>query len=117
MDGFGAEVREALDRRGDHLVAEGLATKNGRRITFARDLLKTLRERELDAAAGEGLEEDHKRDQPCPVGRGGGTLIKVLASAMVELRVYLLLRSDLFLPPRERKFVGGTLNAGLTRSG
>ena len=51
MGGFGAEVREALDRRADHLVAEGLATRNGRRVTFARDLLKTLRERELDAAA------------------------------------------------------------------
>ena len=44
-------MREALDRRADHLVAEGLATRNGRRVTFARDLLKTLRERELDAAA------------------------------------------------------------------
>ncbi|MBO9460704.1 DUF3363 domain-containing protein [Labrenzia sp. R5_0] len=51
MGGFGAEVREALERRGDHLVAEGLATRNGRRITFARDLLQTLRERELDATA------------------------------------------------------------------
>ena len=51
MGGFGADVREALDRRGDHLVAEGLATKNGRRITFASDLLKTLRDRELDTAA------------------------------------------------------------------
>ena len=51
MGGFGAEVREALDRRADHLVAQGLATRNGRRITFARDLLKTLRARELDATA------------------------------------------------------------------
>ncbi len=51
MGGFGAEVRDALDRRADHLVAEGLATRNGRRVTFVRDLLKTLRERELDAAA------------------------------------------------------------------
>ena len=51
MGGLGAEVREALDRRADHLVAQGLATRNGRRITFARDLLKTLRERELDTAA------------------------------------------------------------------
>ncbi|UUP17841.1 relaxase/mobilization nuclease domain-containing protein [Nitratireductor thuwali] len=51
MGGFGAEVREALNRRGDHLVDEGLATRNGRRITFARDLLKTLSERELDTVA------------------------------------------------------------------
>lgn len=49
--GFGAEVREALERRADHLVAEGLATRSGRGVTFARDLLATLRRRELDAAA------------------------------------------------------------------
>lgn len=51
MGGFGANVRDALDKRAEHLVAEGLATRNGRRITFARNLLQTLRERELDAAA------------------------------------------------------------------
>jgi len=49
--GFGAEVRAALERRADHLVAEGLATRTGRGVTFARELLATLRKRELDAAA------------------------------------------------------------------
>lgn len=49
--GFGAEVRTALGRRADHLVAEGLATRSARGVTFARDLLATLRGRELDAAA------------------------------------------------------------------
>ncbi len=47
---FGAEVRDALERRADHLVAQGLATRQGPRVTFARDLLATLRKRELDAA-------------------------------------------------------------------
>jgi len=46
--GFGAEVRQALERRADHLVAEGLARRQGQRVTFARDLLTTLRNRELD---------------------------------------------------------------------
>ena len=45
--GFGVEVRVALERRVDHLLAEGLATRQGGRVNFARDLLKTLREREL----------------------------------------------------------------------
>ena len=49
--GFGAEVRQALERRSDHLVAEGLAQRQGQRVTFARDLLATLRDRELDAIA------------------------------------------------------------------
>ena len=46
--GFGAEVREAMDRRIDHLVEQGLARRQGQRVIFARDLLNTLRRRELD---------------------------------------------------------------------
>ena len=46
--GFGAEVREAMDRRVDHLVDEGLARRRGQRIIFAQDLLDTLRRRELN---------------------------------------------------------------------
>ncbi|MHA7876161.1 relaxase/mobilization nuclease domain-containing protein [Roseivivax sp.] len=49
--GFGADVRQALERRSDHLVAEGLARRQGQRVTFARDLLATLRNRGLDAIA------------------------------------------------------------------
>ena len=49
--GFGAEVSVALERRIDHLAAQGLATRQGDRINFARDLLKTLRERELATVA------------------------------------------------------------------
>ncbi len=49
--GFGAEVREALERRADHLAAEGLARRHGQRPVFARDLLDTLRRREIDGAA------------------------------------------------------------------
>jgi len=46
--GFGAEVREAMDRRIDHLAEKGLAQRQGQRIVFGRDLLNTLRRRELD---------------------------------------------------------------------
>jgi type IV secretory pathway VirD2 relaxase len=49
--GFGHEVRDALERRAEHLVAEGLARRAGQRVVFARDLLQTLRQRELDATA------------------------------------------------------------------
>jgi len=49
--GFGAAVREAMDRRTNHLVEEGLARRQGQRIVFARDLLDTLRRRELDDTA------------------------------------------------------------------
>ncbi len=52
--GFGAEVRDALDRRADHLVREGLAERQGRRVVFARNLIDTLRRRELETV-GEKL--------------------------------------------------------------
>jgi type IV secretory pathway VirD2 relaxase len=48
---FGAEVRDAMDRRVDHLVGEGLARRQGQRVIFARDLIDSLRKRELDSAA------------------------------------------------------------------
>jgi hypothetical protein len=50
--GFGAEVRNAMDRRVEYLSGEGLARRQGQRIVFARDLLDTLRRRELSEAAG-----------------------------------------------------------------
>ncbi|MBR1279594.1 VirD2 family relaxase/mobilization nuclease [Bradyrhizobium sp. AUGA SZCCT0283] len=48
--GFGIAARDAMERRIDHLVGEGLARRQGPRVILARDLLKTLRQRELDAA-------------------------------------------------------------------
>ncbi|WP_288048236.1 VirD2 family relaxase/mobilization nuclease [Acidiphilium sp.] len=49
--GFGAELREAMERRVDHLVEEGLARRQGQPVVFARDLLDTLRRRELDGVS------------------------------------------------------------------
>jgi type IV secretory pathway VirD2 relaxase len=49
--GFGREVRDAMTARVEHLVGEGLARRQGQRVIFARDLLDTLRRRELDATA------------------------------------------------------------------
>lgn len=67
--GFGAEVREALDERRTFLAEEGLATRRGQRLVLARDLLATLRAREVGQvgarlAAETGL--DHR-----PVADGG----------------------------------------------
>jgi len=49
--GFGGEVRQALGKRADHLMEQGLAERRGRRIVLARNLLATLRNRDIDAAA------------------------------------------------------------------
>jgi type IV secretory pathway VirD2 relaxase len=48
--GFGAEVRNAMDARVDHLVEQDLARRQGQRVVFARDLLATLQRRELQQA-------------------------------------------------------------------
>jgi len=54
VDGFGAEVRDALSRRAEQLVEQGLAERQGQSIRFGRNLIDTLRRRELEAA-GERL--------------------------------------------------------------
>lgn len=49
--GFGIEVRQAMQRRAEHLIGEGLAERQGSRVVFARRLLDRLREREVGALA------------------------------------------------------------------
>ncbi len=46
--GFGAEVKEALDRRAEYLIEEGFAERKGQRVTFARNLIEALRRKELE---------------------------------------------------------------------
>lgn len=46
--GFGAEVRDALDKRAEHLIEGGFAERHGRRIVFSRNLLDRLRRREVE---------------------------------------------------------------------
>ncbi|MGO9135865.1 MAG: relaxase/mobilization nuclease domain-containing protein [Methylovirgula sp.] len=50
MGGVGREVRDAMTARAEHLASEGLAHRQGQRIILQRDLLATLRQRELNAA-------------------------------------------------------------------
>jgi len=49
--GFGGELREALRQRSEFLVEHGLAERCGSRVVLARNLLGTLRHRDLDEAA------------------------------------------------------------------
>jgi type IV secretory pathway VirD2 relaxase len=48
---FGSEIRDAMARRTDQLVAEGLAHRQADRVTYVPGLIDTLRQRELNAAA------------------------------------------------------------------
>ena len=59
--GFGGEAKQALRQRADFLEEQGLAERRGQRMILARNLLGTLRNRELaqaakDIAADTGLE-------------------------------------------------------------
>jgi type IV secretory pathway VirD2 relaxase len=53
--GFGHDIRAAMEARAEHLASEGLARRQGQRFVFAKDLLNTLKDRELaDAVAAVG---------------------------------------------------------------
>ncbi|NIJ79256.1 relaxase/mobilization nuclease and DUF3363 domain-containing protein [Xanthomonas cannabis] len=59
--GFGGDAKRALQQRADFLEEQGLAQRRGQRVILARNLLETLRNRELaqaakDIAAETGLE-------------------------------------------------------------
>ncbi|MFN3438202.1 MAG: DUF3363 domain-containing protein [Acidovorax sp.] len=54
--GFGAQVRDAMQLRGDFLAEQGLAERQGQRIVLSRNLLTTLRDREL-TAVGKALQD------------------------------------------------------------
>jgi hypothetical protein len=66
--GFGGEVREAMNARIGHLVEEELARRQGQRVVFARDLLDTLRRRELEVAAARVAVETGLAYQPASGG-------------------------------------------------
>lgn len=59
--GFGGDAKQAMQQRADFLEEQGLAERRGQRVILARNLLTTLRNRELakaakDIAAETGLE-------------------------------------------------------------
>jgi type IV secretory pathway VirD2 relaxase len=66
--GFGAEVREAMTRRTDHLVAEGLAKRHGGTPALVPNLLATLRRRDLEAAGSQLARETGLAHRPTPEG-------------------------------------------------
>jgi hypothetical protein len=47
--GFGAEVRDAMQRRAEQLVGQGLAERRMQGIVFSQNLIGTLRRREVEA--------------------------------------------------------------------
>ena len=65
---FGAEVRDAMRQRAERLVGEGLAEQQGRRVIFNRNLIDTLRRREVEAVAGRLAKETGQPFKPAESG-------------------------------------------------
>ena len=58
--GFGAEVRQAMERRAQRLVEQGLGERHGQHVTFTRNLIDTLRRREVEALGDKLAAENGK---------------------------------------------------------
>ena len=91
--GFGSEAKEALQKRADFLVEQGLAERRGQRVILARNLLAALRSRELtqaakDIAAATGLE--HR-----PLADGQRVAGIYRRSVMLASRRYAMLNDGL----------------------
>ena len=67
--GFGAQVREAMSRRVDFLADQGLAERRGQRVILARNLLATLRDRELTSVGKELQQQTGKAWRPVQDGK------------------------------------------------
>ena len=67
--GFGSEVKNTLQQRADFLEEQGLAERRGQRVILARNLLTTLRNRELAHAAKDIAAETGLEHQPVADGQ------------------------------------------------
>lgn len=67
--GFGGDVKVALQKRVDFLTEQGLAQRFGQRLSLARNLLATLRGRELAKAAQNIAEETGLEHRPVADGQ------------------------------------------------
>jgi len=67
--GFGSEVKEALQKRADFLAEQGLAKRRGQHVTLARNLLTTLRNREITHAAKDIAAKTGREHRPMVDGQ------------------------------------------------
>ncbi|MEH6755883.1 MAG: DUF3363 domain-containing protein [Parasphingorhabdus sp.] len=66
--GFGKEVASAMERRVEFLTEQGLAKKQGGRVVFARNLIVTLRKREIEKIASKIERETRIAHRPTKQG-------------------------------------------------
>ncbi|KRQ17150.1 relaxase/mobilization nuclease domain-containing protein [Bradyrhizobium manausense] len=66
--GFGAEVRQAMERRSEELIEQGLVERQARGLVFAKNLIGTLRRRELEALGQQLAAETGQPFNPSTAG-------------------------------------------------
>jgi hypothetical protein len=66
--GFGAEVRAAMELRSEHLIEQGLAERQAHGVVFARNLIGTLRQREVEALGAQLAAETGRLFNPSASG-------------------------------------------------
>ena len=67
--GFGGDTQQAMQQRADFLEEQGLAQRRGQRVILARNLLGTLRDRELAQAAKDIATETGLAHRPVTDGQ------------------------------------------------
>ncbi|HCI5738318.1 TPA: relaxase/mobilization nuclease and DUF3363 domain-containing protein [Klebsiella variicola subsp. variicola] len=67
--GFGGDAKQAMQQRADFLEEQGLAQRLGQRVILARNLLGTLRNRELAQAAKDIAADTGRKHQPVTDGQ------------------------------------------------
>ncbi|MHC2248274.1 relaxase/mobilization nuclease domain-containing protein [Bradyrhizobium elkanii] len=66
--GFGAEVRDAMQRRAEQLIEQGLAERQARGLVFAKNLIGTLRHLEIQALGNRLAAETGQPFNPSAAG-------------------------------------------------
>ena len=66
--GFGAEVRQAMERRAGELIEQGLVERQARGLVFVKNLIGTLRRRELEALGQQLAAETGQPFNPSAAG-------------------------------------------------
>jgi len=80
--GFGKDVRDALWKRQEWLIDQGLATPQGEMISYKRNMLSVLEQRELSQMAGQISKKSGLSYTPMELGSSiGGTVSKILSLA------------------------------------
>lgn len=91
--GFGGEAKQAMQQRADFLAEQGLAERRGQRVILARNLLGTLRNRELPQAAKDIAAETGLEHRPVADGQRVAGIYR--RSVMLASGRYAMLDDDM----------------------